>query len=235
MTDNNEKEKYVYSVFQSIAENYDSANLRISLGFHLLWKKRAIRDMCRRLPREAEVLDIGCGTGDMLRLLHRERPDLRITGMDFSPNMLRIAKKRCRSIEGIRLKRGNAMQLPFPDRSYDGACISFALRNTADYSRTLQEAARVLRPGGVLMVIDSFVPGSPLVQPFYGLYFSVLMPLLGGGIHKRSEYCWLTRSTREFVSTEGLKELMRDAGFSCGREKEFLFGACSYVLGRRKS
>ncbi len=235
MSDKNRKEKYVFDVFQSIAGSYDSANKRISLGFHLYWKKTAIRRMCSGLPKGAQVLDIGCGTGDMLRLMNVQRPDLELTGVDFSPNMLKVAKERCGHIPGVRLEKGNALDLPFMDGSFSGVSISFALRNTADHSIALREAARVLKPGGRLLVIDSFVPESPLIRPFYGFYFSVIMPLVGGGFGKRKEYRWLTESTKRFVSVGGLKELMRAAGFSVRSERKYLFGACSYVLGVKRA
>lgn len=230
-----EKEEYVFRVFQSIAGGYDGANQRISIGAHMRWKRRAARALCAMLPDGCSILDIGCGTGDMLRIFSAERPRARLTGLDFSPNMLSVAEDRCRGIAQLTLRQGNAMALPFSDGSFDGACMSFALRNTADYSRTLREAARVLRPGGVMLVIDSFVPQGRLVRPFYDLYFSKLMPLLGGGFRRRREYDWLTRSTREFISTDRLRDLMGEAGLtSCGG-KAFMFGACAYVLGRKNT
>ena len=226
-----EKEEYVFHVFQEIADGYDRANGRISIGAHMRWKRRAAHALCALLPETCFILDIGCGTGDMLHIFSSERPHANLTGLDFSPNMLSVAAERCRGMARISLQQGNAMDLPFPDGSFDGASIAFALRNTADYSRTLHEAARVLRQGGVLLVIDSFVPQSPLVRPVYDLYFSKIMPLLGGGIRRRKEYHWLTRSTKNFISTDQLQELMRQAGLTICGEKAFLFGACAYVLG----
>ncbi len=231
--DKQEKEDFVFRVFQNIAEGYDGANQRISIGAHLRWKRRAAGALCALLPDACSILDIGCGTGDMLRIFSAKRPRAKLTGLDFSPNMLRVAEDRCRGIPLLALRQGNAMDLPFSDASFDGACISFALRNTADYSRTLREAARVLRSGGVMLVIDSFVPRGLLVRPFYDLYFSKLMPLLGGGFRRRKEYNWLTRSTREFISTDKLRDLMGGAGLTICGEKAFMFGACAYVLGRK--
>ena len=230
-----EKEEYVFRVFQKIADSYDSANQRISIGAHMRWKRNAARVMCALLPEECSILDIGCGTGDMLRIFSSERPHAKLTGLDFSPNMLRVAGERCRDLAHLSLMQGNAMDLPFAEGSFDGASISFALRNTADYSTTLREAARVLRAGGMLLVIDSFVPKSPLVQPFYHLYFSKLMPILGGGLRRRTEYRWLTRSTKEFVSTDRLQEMMHEAGFKICGKKTFLFGACACVLGNKNT
>lgn len=233
--DEKEKEEYVFRVFQNIAGSYDGANQRISIGAHMRWKRRAADALCALLPEACSILDIGCGTGDMLRIFSAERPRAKLTGLDFSPNMLSVAKNRCRDIALLDLRQGNALDLPFSDMSFDGACISFALRNTADYSRALREAARVLRAGGVMLVIDSFVPQGRLVRPFYDFYFSKLMPLLGGGLRKRKEYDWLTRSTREFISTDRLRDLMSEAGLTICGGKAFMFGACAFVLGRKNT
>ena len=235
MSMDSKKEEYVFRVFQNIADQYDRANRRISLGAHLRWKKSAARCMAALLPEGAKLLDIGCGTGDMLRIFSEVCPGAGLAGLDFSPNMLKTAENNLRDLPGIRLQQGNALDLPFPEKSFDGASISFALRNTADYLRALLEAARVLRPGGVLLVIDSCVPESSLVRPFYGLYFSTVMPLLGGGLKKREEYRWLTKSTREFLSVSELQKLAEKAGFRNSDRKGFLFGACSYILEIRKS
>jgi demethylmenaquinone methyltransferase/2-methoxy-6-polyprenyl-1,4-benzoquinol methylase len=86
----------------------------------------------------------------------------------------------------------------------------------------------------MLLVIDSFVPESPVVRPFYDLYFAGIMPLLGGGVKKRKEYRWLTKSTKEFISVSELQALVRRAGFENAGTREFLFGACSYVLGKKR-
>ena len=141
------REEYVYQVFQKIADGYDRANRRISLGADLRWKCAAAVLLCESLPVRPEVLDIGCGTGDMLRILSGLRPDARLTGLDFSLNMLEAAKENCGAIPNLCLLQGNAMRLPFEDGSFDGVSISFALRNMADYGQVLREAVRVLRPG----------------------------------------------------------------------------------------
>ena len=228
-----DKEKYVFNVFQNIADSYDSANYRISIGAHMHWKKSAARSLLNTLPSGCRLLDVGCGTGDMLRIFNKEDPQAKLTGLDFSPNMLRIAKADCSGIKDIELVQGNAQKLPFTAECFDGVSIAFALRNTADYTKTLKEAARVLRPGGCITVIDSFVPGNRFIRPFYTFYFSVIMPILGGGHGKIKEYRWLTRSTKEFITPEELKALFEKAGFKCLGRKTFLFGACSYITGQK--
>ena len=230
----NAKESYVYDVFQNIADGYDRANLRISAGWHMIWKRTAVKRLCKAMGDKPAILDIGCGTGDMLRLISENRPDARLTGVDFSPNMLEKAGDNCSDIRDLELVQGNAMELPAADGAFDGVSISFALRNTADHERVLKEALRVLKPGGRLVCIDSFVPENPLIRPFYQIYFSAFMPFLGGGIRYLREYRWLKQSTRDFISPKELMRLMRKTGFRRIAYKRFLFGACVCVSGDRR-
>ena len=227
----NRKETYVYNVFQNIAGGYDRANRRISAGSHLKWKKEAVRRLCRTLGQSPSILDIGCGTGDMLKLIYEARPDAKLTGLDFSPNMLKEAKKNCHDIPELSLIRGNAMSLPLKDSSFDGISISFALRNTADYEAVIKEAFRVLKPGGRFVCIDSFVPENHLIRPFYQLYFSVMMPLIGGGFKNQKEYRWLEKSTSQFISPEELMHIFKISGYGNIAYKKFMFGASVCVSG----
>ena len=226
-----EKEKYVYSVFESIAPGYDPANRRISLGMQSRWKRKSVALLAAGLPPDAAILDLGCGTGDMLLLLHEVLPEASLTGLDFSPAMLAEAGKRCAGIPGLRFQEGNACELPMEEGTFDGVSMSFALRNTASYDAAVSEAFRVLRPGGVFLCVDSFVPRNRLVRPFYRAYFSFLMPLLGGGRKHFREYRWLSRSTEAFLSPDALLELFHSRGFRSVRLKRYCFGACCALLG----
>ena len=228
------KEEYVYKVFQTVADGYDAANERISLHRHMKWKRCAARSCCAETEGAGSIIDVGCGTGDMLRLLHEEHPDAKLTGLDFSPNMLRKAGKNLADIETLQLIEGDAMHMPFEDARFDCAVISFALRNTANYAQVLSEMVRVVRAGGRICVIDSFIPECRLIRPAYVFYFSVIMPLLGGGIRKYKQYRWLSRSTKDFVSAAGLRELMAGQGMEEIDRKDFMFGACVCMTGRKR-
>ncbi len=228
-----DKRSYVYGVFQSVATGYDKANARISLGLHRRWKRAAVRSLCEGLPNDGRVLDIGCGTGDMLLLISDELPEAQLTGLDFSPNMLAQARERCQDLSALTLVQGDAQALPFDDKDFDGVSIAFALRNTTDYGTVISEARRVLKPGGALVCIDSFVPSCAAIRPFYHLYFSIVMPLLGGGVRHWRQYRWLSTSTKRFVTVQQLLDLLNTKGFVNLLRRTFMFGACAYVRGER--
>lgn len=233
MPETSGKEKTVYQIFQKIAGRYDRSNVLISLGLQGRWKKMLTGRLLKNLPEGAKVLDVCCGTGDIALELSRARRDLRVTGIDFSPAMLEEAEKRRRGRKNVRFLQGNAMALPFRDAVFDAAVISFGLRNTADYGRTLREMARVVKKEGSVACLDSFVPGMRLVRPFYRFYFRNVMPLLGGGLKHLKEYRWLYLSTESFLRAEQLVRLFRDAGLEDVCSESRMFGACVLVTGCR--
>ena len=228
----NGKQEKVYRIFEEIAGRYDSANVRISLGMQRLWKKmladRLFKDVGSMSEKAPRILDLCTGTGDIAILAARRRPGWKVTGLDFSPAMLeraaeKGAKYRCRN---VLWTEGDAMAIPYPDGTFEAVTISFGLRNCADTGRVLQEIARVLKPEGVLLCMDSFVPSNKAVRPFYRIYFRFLMPLLGGGGTHRNEYIWLQESTEKFCTPEELAQLMRESGLKKPRIYRRMLGAC---------
>lgn len=226
------KEKLVYGVFQNISEGYDSANRRISLGLQDSWKKMLIDRIAKNTSYGENVLDVCCGTGDVTWKIASRRHDLKVTGFDFSPAMLDVARRK-RSRRNIRFVQGNAMKLPYPDNSFGAACISFGLRNTADYRRVLSEMKRVVKPGGFIYCLDSFVPDNRFVQPFYRFYFRCIMPMIGGGRKHRREYMWLYKSTEIFLHRRDLEQLFREIGLHDVGHRSRMCGACVLVMGQK--
>ncbi len=233
--DKSSKERYVYQVFQNISKGYDRANQRISLGFQKGFKKMLLGRLKDNTPFGGNVLDVCCGTGDITFSLADMRNDLKVTGLDFSPAMLSKARMRNKrkKRDNVHFRIGNALELPFEDRTFEAVCISFGLRNTSDYSRAVDEMKRVTKPGGYIYCLDSLAPENVLVKPFYTLYFRHIMPLLGGGIHHRKEYQWLYHSTKHFLSRMELKQLFVRVGIQEVQDKDKMFGACVLVWGRK--
>lgn len=226
--------EHVHGVFESIADGYDAANDRISLGMHRLWKQAlvdAALKPCHNPKRAGLVLDVCCGTGDITAMLAQRDPGVMVCGLDFSAHMLDVARTRTKELDNVMLVEGNAMDLPFDDNTFDAAVISFGLRNTPDYARVVGEMTRVTRPGGVVACLDASVPESKLIEPFYQLYYKHIMTFLGGGLSHRSEYDWLYESTQEFLRKDELVRLFEDCGLSSAMARSFMFGAAALHTG----
>ena len=230
-----EKQEKVFRVFEKIAKGYDRANVRISLGMQDSWKRMLIREITGSCFRRARILDLCTGTGDIALGISKAGENYRVTGMDFSPSMLRIAALKAKrlGISGIHWRRGNAMELPYGEETFDAVSISFGLRNCADPEQVLREIFRVLKPGGRCLCLDSFVPEIAVVRPFYRYYFGQIMPLIGGGTAHRKEYEWLQESTESFLRPGQLADLMRDCGFDSVRMRRRMMGACVLLIAHK--
>ena len=231
--DKEQKRAKVYEIFQTLAPRYDRANARISLGLEKGWKKLLVKRLTADIAAQGQVLDVYCGTGDIALAIAGRRPDLEVTGLDFSPAMLAVAKDKGRDLTNLRWVEGDAMKLPFADGTFEAACISFGLRNTPDYGRVLGEMKRVVRPGGKVYCLDSFVPDNPVVLPAYRLYFRHLMPLLGGGRKYRDQYDWLSQSTEQFPRRRKLMGQFARTGLAGVQSRSRMFGACVLIEGTK--
>lgn len=174
----------IYHIFQSIAPRYDRSNTLISMGMHRQWKGRMVRTLTGMIPRNGRILDLCCGTGDIAGMFLQAEGSFNVTAADFSLNMLWEAERKLSGIPGEKrysLVRANAMELPWEDGTFDAAVISFGLRNTPDWNRVLREMVRVTKTGGIVCVMDAHYPENVLVRGAFSLYFTWIMPLLGGG------------------------------------------------------
>ena len=226
--------EHVHGVFESIAGGYDAANDRISLGMHNAWKKALCKTAvkaCDTSKRAGLILDVCCGTGDIEESVARDNPDIFIVGLDFSANMLDVARTRLQGLDNVALIEGNAMALPFDDATFDSAVISFGLRNTPDYEKVVSEMVRVVRPGGTVACLDASVPSNKAVAPFYQFYYKNIMTLLGGGIAHHKEYEWLYQSTQEFLRKDELARLFEQCGLTHVQVRSFMFGAAALHIG----
>lgn len=233
MMDGEEKRAQVYGIFQRISRTYDRANRRISLGMEGRWKRSLVQAVTAEAPLHSAVLDVCCGTGDIAAAVAAQRPDLSVTGLDFSPAMLNEARRKGKNLPNLTWCEGDAVSLPFGGDTFSAAVISFGLRNTADYGAVLREMTRVVRPGGLVCCLDSFVPDSPLIRPFYTLYFRGIMPLMGGGFSRCREYRWLWQSTQAFLRKHELAELFAGAGLEHICVKSYFFGTCALHSGQK--
>ena len=223
----------MYDIFESLAPRYDRANARISLGLEKGWKRMMVKRVLAENSGGKDILDVCCGTGDIAIALAKENPAFDVTGIDFSPAMLAQAREKGAGITNLHWVQGDVMDLPFKDESFDVVCISFGLRNTPDYRRVLREMRRILRPGGKVYCLDSFVPDNPAILPAYRLYFRHMMPVLGGGRKYRKQYTWLCQSTEQFPRRRELMKQFVRAGFTQVQSRSRMLGACVLIEGTK--
>lgn len=228
-----QKRAHVYDIFETLAPRYDRANARISLGLEKGWKRLLVKRVLAQSGSGGDILDVCCGTGDIAIALAEGGPGLSVTGLDFSPAMLEAAGKKGEGITNLQFLQGDAMNLPFADGRFDAACISFGLRNTPDYDRVLREMRRVVKPGGKVYCLDSFVPDNPVILPAYRLYFRYMMPVLGGGRKYRKQYTWLYQSTEQFPRRRELMRKFAGAGLEQVQSRSRMLGACVLIEGTK--
>jgi demethylmenaquinone methyltransferase/2-methoxy-6-polyprenyl-1,4-benzoquinol methylase len=203
------EEPQVRAMFDRIARFYDLMNSVMTVGLHHRWRRRAA-DLAGVGPG-ARVLDVATGTGDLaLELASRVEPGGEVVGSDFSEEMLACARTKA---PAIRFEWGNALELPYPDDSFDAATVGFGARNFSDLDRGLREMARVVRPGGRVVILEITTPTKPPLSSFYRVWFDRLVPLLGRLLRGGSAYTYLPASVRRFPGPDDLAALMGRAGF----------------------
>lgn len=209
-----EKAQRVKGVFDSVAPKYDLMNDLMSMGIHRLWKRRAI-DTLGLLPQH-HVLDLASGTGDLaLRMAPLLNDQGSITLSDINESMLNIGKQRMIDAGHLHAKYSvaNAESLPFADNSFDRITMSFGLRNVTDKQQALNELHRVLKPNGLLMVVEFSKVIDPLLAKGYDFYSFNVLPHLGQLVaNDRDSYQYLAESIRMHPDQETLAEMFRQAG-----------------------
>lgn len=234
MAENNAKKEQVHTVFQNISKKYDRLNNIISFEQHKVWRKRVMKEMS--VKKGSTALDVCCGTADWTIALSKAvGPQGEVTGLDFSENMLEVGKEKTAHMDNIHLVHGDAMNLPFDDASFDYVTIGFGLRNVPDYLGALKEMERVLKPGGMIVCLETSQPTLPVFKQVYRLYFKFVMPIFGKLFAKsKEEYEWLQQSTFDFPGKEKLKRLFEQAGFSNIKVRSFTGGVAAMQLGYKQ-
>ena len=224
-----EKAGLVQGVFGSVASRYDIMNDVMSGGIHRLWKD-ALMDWLA--PRSGQkLLDVAGGTGDIAYRFLKRAGQGHATVLDLTEEMLVEGRKRAEAnqmIDQLDWSVGDAMALPFPDNSFDVYTISFGIRNVTRPQDALNEAFRVLRPGGRLMVLEFSQIPNPAMQWAYDRYSFNLIPLMGQLIaNDRDSYQYLVESIRKFPDQDMFLNMVRSAGFENAKYRNLTAGvAC---------
>lgn len=230
-----DKDRRVRQMFSAIAHAYDLNNRIHSMGLDQWWRKAAVA-ACQPVSG-CDVLDVACGTGD-LTLAFERAGSKSVVGLDYTPAMLERAKlKLAKTGElGSRVQfiEGDAMRLPFPDRSFDIVSIAFGIRNVANEKLAISEFRRVLRPGGRLAVLEFSQPQSKLVRAVHGFYTRRVMPLTASLLARdhSGAYRYLPRSVETFLTPGQLAQEMQRVGFDRTEHHPMTLGTCTLTIGR---
>lgn len=235
-----DKQTLVDEVFHRVASRYDLMNDLMSGGLHRLWKDALVAWMAppRTGRRNFEVLDVAGGTGDVAtRIVDASEGHARAIVCDINGSMLGVGKDRAAArglSDKIRFVQGNAEDLPFENGRFDAYTIAFGIRNVPRIQRALEEAYRVLRPGGRFMCLEFSAVDVPVLDRIYDLYsFNVIPPLGQLVANDADSYRYLVESIRKFPHQERFADMIRKAGFSRVEYRNFTGGIAAIHSGYR--
>src|SRR5699024_2298142 len=223
------KEERVHHVFEKIYDKYDTMNSIISFHRHKAWRNDVMKRM--DVQKGSTALDVCCGTGDWsIALAKAAGKSGSVIGLDFSENMLSVAREKGENLNEGNLDfiLANAMELPFPDESFDYVSIGFGWRDVPDYFTVVKEMQRVAKPGGKVVCLETSQPTLFGYRHLFYFYFRFIMPLFGKLFAKSfKEYAWLHESAKDFPDKHKLKQLFLDAGFTRVEVKSYTGGVAA--------
>jgi len=230
------KERFVRDMFNSIARRYDLMNTLMTAGMDRSWRKYTVKRA--ELKPGGHGLDVCCGTGMItMEQVRAAGPDGRVTGLDFSENMLAIAReniKEFRLRENIRFIQGNAMELPFDDNSFDCVTVGWGLRNVPDILAVVKEMTRVVRPGGKVVSLDMAQPTALVFKQCYWLCFEKIIPAMGRlWAGNKGAYGYLHDSAKVFPPQWELAGIFSRAGLTETGYQNLAGGIVAVVEGRK--
>jgi len=229
----NDKKAAVGTMFDDIAPKYDFLNHFLSFGVDRLWRKKAVR-IISRTHKNPDILDVATGTADLAIAAMKLDPS-HITGIDISEKMLEAGREKVLKLgfsEKIKLLAGDSENILFPDKSFDVAMSAFGVRNFADPLAGLTEMGRVLRDGGLIMVLEFSRPSKFPFSQVYRFYFLNILPFLGRIFSKNGRaYRYLPETVMQFPENEKFIEMLIRAGFSDVKQERLTWGVASIYTG----
>ena len=232
-TGENKKEE-VRQMFDSIAGSYDFLNHALSLNIDKIWRRRLIRHLRNYNPKK--ILDVATGTGDLALAALRLDPEM-VTGVDIATGMIEIGRQKIKARgeeKRVELIEGDSEDLPFQTGDYDAVMAAFGVRNFEDPQKGLNEMSRVLKPGGVIAILEFTMPEHFPIRPMYLFYFKRILPLIGKIISKDfSAYRYLPESVEAFAQRESFLSMMEKSGFEHVGYKSQSFGIAAIYYGEK--
>lgn len=244
------EKNFVRSMFNNIAPTYDKLNHILSLNIDKIWRKKAVKRIVKNLKNseseklknnsqvlrfsDSQVLDVACGTADSTIALAKAGVP-RVVGVDISEGMLKVGEKKIEELNlnsVISLKVEDCENLSFNDNTFDAAFIAFGIRNFEDKKKGLKELHRVLKPNGLLLILELSVPQNKILLSLYKLYFLHILPFIGKKISGDNKaYTYLPQSVMNFPKPKDFLQTMEECGFKDVRQKALTFGLCRMYEG----
>jgi demethylmenaquinone methyltransferase / 2-methoxy-6-polyprenyl-1,4-benzoquinol methylase len=228
------KTEQVAQMFDNISGKYDFLNHFFSLGIDILWRKKAIKLLQTYSPKI--ILDIATGTADFAIEALALAPT-KVVGVDISEGMLAVGRQKIARLgktETISLQVGNSENLPFANNTFDGAIVSFGVRNFDNLLAGLTDMARVLQPNGVCLVLEFSQPSGFPIKQLYNFYSNTIMPTIGKLVSKdHRAYSYLPESVQRFPAGAQFLEVFEKAGFKNTQCIPLTFGICSIYIGQK--
>ncbi|WP_417856610.1 bifunctional demethylmenaquinone methyltransferase/2-methoxy-6-polyprenyl-1,4-benzoquinol methylase UbiE [Xanthomarina gelatinilytica] len=229
------KKEQVTKMFDTISKEYDGLNRVISFGIDIKWRKKAVQLVANTNPNI--ILDIATGTGDLAINLAETNAE-KIIGLDISEGMLNVGKEKIlnKSLQDrIEMVVGDSENLPFEDNTFDAITVGFGIRNFETLEKGLAEILRVLKPGGIFVILETSVPTKTPFKQGYNLYTKNIMPLIGKLFSKdRSAYKYLSDSASIFPYGETLNNILREIGFINVVNRPQTFGVATIYTSSKK-
>jgi demethylmenaquinone methyltransferase / 2-methoxy-6-polyprenyl-1,4-benzoquinol methylase len=208
------KKEQVAQMFDTISGNYDNLNRVISFGIDVKWRKKVLKIVSAKQPKN--ILDIATGTGDLAILMAKTNAE-KIIGLDISAGMLEVGKKKVEEKKlsnKIEMVLGDSENIPFEDNYFDAITVSFGVRNFENLEKGFSEILRVLKPNGVFVILETSVPDKTPYKQGYRFYTKNILPLIGKLFSKdNSAYGYLSESAAAFPYGEALNNILRKIGF----------------------
>jgi demethylmenaquinone methyltransferase/2-methoxy-6-polyprenyl-1,4-benzoquinol methylase len=228
------KKEQVAKMFDTISGNYDGLNRIISLGIDVKWRKEVVAIVGKNNPKQ--ILDIATGTGDLVLMMTKLKAD-RIVGLDISPGMLDVGIQKIAKAnlsDKIEMLVADSEEMPFEDHTFDAITVSFGVRNFANLDKGIKEIARVLKPTGVLVILET---SNPVKFPFkqgYKLYTNLFLPVVGKLFSKdKVAYSYLSKSANSFPFGEAFNNILQKNGFTNTEHKPVTFGVATIYTARK--
>jgi demethylmenaquinone methyltransferase / 2-methoxy-6-polyprenyl-1,4-benzoquinol methylase len=228
------KKEQVQHMFNDISGKYDFLNHFLSLGVDFSWRRKFVNQLSLYKPHR--ILDVATGTGDLALLISTLEPE-HVTGIDIAGNMLAIAKQKAiqkHLQERITFEEGDAEDLPFPDEVFDAVTVAFGVRNFEDLERGLSEMRRVMKTGGVMMILEFSHPASFPWKQLYGFYSKHLVPFIGKMVSRNTQaYTYLPESVFAFPSGKDFLDILEKAGMKNVSQRILTFGVATIYTGEK--